>query len=238
MTHKKQDHSSKEQVVTQSQLVDPWALLRANARKISSGTTDDWRSFSATQENKKRKVGGWKAKKSGETAEDHVLHVGKIYLQKGIAELRKRPEPYRRIGSAQQNGQFTAAPLAKSGPDFDLALPDGRSGLVEVKSRKGKRIPIHAVGSAQADALSRRIDWNGFGVVIVTLWSDIDIRRWWVIDWREWSRAQADGLKSLSIQDLDQRGVQCDTIDVLGRPDWLPALLKADENARLQAQKK
>ena len=95
----------------------------------------DWRAFRAedTAQQRRlqsRRVGGWKAKKSGESAEDLIEQMGRLYLSEERAELRKRPEPYRRIGAAQSNGQFTAAPLSKSGPDFDLALPDGRAGLI------------------------------------------------------------------------------------------------------------
>lgn len=119
----------------------------------------DWRAFKAAEEPHRaaRRAGGWRAKKSGESAEELVELVGALYLKEGRAELRKRPEPYRRVGAAAASGQFTAAPLAKSGPDFDLALPDGRAGLIELKSRKGRRVPLRAVGEAQGAALERRV---------------------------------------------------------------------------------
>lgn len=193
----------------------------------------DWRSFaegerSETKQN--RRSGGWRAKKAGESAEELVLLVGQHYLKDERAELRKRPEPYRRIGAAQAGGQFTAAPLSKSGPDFDLALPDGRSGLIEVKSRRGHRIPIHAVGEVQGEALERRIKWHGFGVVIVMLWEEGESARWWVIDWRRWARGRELGYKSFSDKDLDLIAVRCPML-IGSRPDWLPALFEAHESA-------
>ena len=193
----------------------------------------DWRAFTESDEarsRQNRRSGGWRAKKAGESAEELVVLAGRQYLQEERAELRKRPEPYRRIGAAQRGGQFTAAPLAKSGPDFDLALPDGRSGLIEVKSRKGHRIPLHSVGDAQGDALERRIAWLGFGVVLVMLWEEGQSSRWWVVDWRRWAHARTLGYKSFSDRDLDHIAVRCPLL-IGARPDWLPALFKAHHEA-------
>ena len=193
------------------------------------GKRPDWRAFTQDQQAKSiinRRSGGWRAKKAGESAEELLMLVGKQYLAEERAELRKRPEPYRRIGAAQSNGQFTAAPLSKSGPDFDLALPDGRSGLIEVKSRKGHRIPLQAVGEVQGTALARRIAWKGFGIVMVMLWKEGEAPRWWAVDWRRWDHAKSLGYKSFSDADLDQIAVPCNMM-IGARPDWLPAIFSA-----------
>ena len=193
----------------------------------------DWRAFTEDQQSaskQRRRAGGWRAKKAGESAEDMMMLVGQQYLIAEVAELRKRPEPYRRVGAALANGQFIAAPLSKSGPDFDLALPDGRAGLIELKSRKGKRVPLNSVGQVQGDALARRIKWSGFGVVMVMLWDEGVEARWWAVDWRRWHAARERGLKSFSDKQLDVIGTPCELM--LGaRPDWLPALLKASLSA-------
>ena len=193
----------------------------------------DWRAFaedSTAHTKQRRRAGGWRAKKAGESAEELMMLVGQHYLRESRAELRKRPEPYRRVGAALGNGQFIAAPLSKSGPDFDLALPDGRSGLIELKSRRGHRVPLNSVGVAQGDALRHRIDWCGFGVVIVMLWDEGREARWWAVDWRRWAEARARDYKSFSDQDLDQVGVPCELM-IGSRPDWLPAILRAHESA-------
>jgi hypothetical protein len=212
----------------------PLSLRRA-LEVIMSKARADWRRHQVVDDAQQkrlhsRRVGGWKAKKSGESAEDLVEQMGRLYLEEGRAELRKRPEPYRRIGAAKANGHFTAAPLSKSGPDFDLALPDGRAGLLELKTRKGKRIPLRAVGDVQAAALKRRVEWRGFGAVIICLWDEGVPARWWVIDWRRWEQATKHGYKSLSDQDLDRVATPC-SLGYALRPDWLPALLQAHEEA-------
>ena len=198
------------------------------------GKRPDWRAFTEDEQvrsKQNRRSGGWRAKKAGESAEEIMMIVAQQYLAAGRAELRKRPEPYRRIGGAQPNGQFTAAPLAKSGPDFDLSLPDGRSGLVELKTRRGRRVPLHAVGQVQGDSLARRIAWRGFGVVFVMLWDEGVAARWWAVDWRRWVEARARGMKSFSDADLDRVAIRCEMM-IGARPDWLPALLLAHETAQ------
>ena len=189
-----------------------------------------WRSFRLEDEKSQRQAGGWRAQKAGASAEVQVMRAARRYLDEGRAELNKRAEPYRRIGAAKANGQFTAAPLAKSGPDFDLALPDGRAGLLELKSRKGDRIPLDSVGQVQSEALARRVRWAGIAAVIVTLWDERE-SRWWVIDWRRWESARAQGLKSFKGADLERLGVRCALLNG-GAPDWLPALFEAERLAK------
>ena len=193
------------------------------------GQPQSWRAFRATMEQSHRKSGGWRAQKAGASAEVQVMRAARRYLEEERAELTKRAEPYRRIGAAKANGHFTAAPLSKSGPDFELALPDGRAGLLEVKSRRGDRIPLDAIGEVQAAALHRRQLWGGFAAVVVMLWDERS-SRWWVVDWRRWSGAQAHGMKSFKGAQLDELGVRC-ALTLGGEPDWLPALLRASEEA-------
>jgi len=191
----------------------------------------DWHRFKPNLAKNNRRSGGWRAKKAGESAEELMMRVGTLYRAQGIAELRKRPEPYRRIGAAKSNGQFIAAPLSKSGPDFDVCLPDGRAGLIEVKSRKGKRVPLSAVGEIQSEALKRRIDWQGFGVIIIMLWEEGTSPRWWVVDAYRWDEARKRGLKSFSDKQLNEVATQCELLIGQG-PHWLPALLRAHLEAR------
>lgn len=190
----------------------------------------DWKDFKKSQTSLKRRAGGLRAKKMGESAEETILKMGQLYLSQGLAEVRKRPEPYRRIGAAKSNGQFTAAPLSKSGPDLDLALPDGRCGLLEVKSRKGHRVPLSAVGQVQDTSLKRRIEWNGFGIILVMLWKEGVAPQWWAVDWRRWNHAKTLGKKSLSNKDLDYMAVACELL-AGQKPHWLPAVLQAHQEA-------
>ncbi len=202
----------------------------------NSASQDSWRSFKQNAElnliKTKKQAGGWRAKKAGDSAENQVMLSGSFYLNEGRAEVKKRPEPYRRIGAAKTNGQFTAVPIAKSGPDFDICLPNGKAGLIEVKSRKGNRMPISAVGDAQRIALQRRVDWEGFGVILLMLWDFAKVSQWWVIDIRRWDEAIRRGYKSLRAEELDLIAVRCPFIlSSKGSPDYLDALLQAHQEA-------
>ena len=211
-------------------LPTPWRKHPANPEATPTPEKHRRGFQSSSDPKSRRRAGGWQAKKAGESAEQLFLKTGDLYLSQARAELRKRPEPYRRVGAALANGQFTAAPIAKSGPDFDLILPDGRSGLLELKSRRAKRIPLRSVGPAQQAALQRRVEWRGFGAVVVMLWSFESPARWWVVDWRAWHRGLDAGINSWRDTDLDEVGVSCELL--LGDlPDFLPALLSAAEAA-------
>ena len=63
------------------------------------------------------------------------------------------------------------------------------------------------------------------------LWKEGQENRWWAIDCRRWNEAKQRGYKSLSDQDLGLLGIQCDLLTGY-KPDWLPALLKADQEAK------
>ena len=69
---------------------------------------------------------------------------------------------------------------------------------------------------------------------MVMLWNEGVEARWWAVDWRRWQGARDHGYKSLSDVDLDRLGVSC-TLMIGARPDWLPALLQAHQEATEQA---
>ncbi len=213
-----------------------WRVFQNNGNLKKN---DSWREFkqNASEHIQKtmRQSGGWRAKKAGDSAESQVMISAQYYFEKSLAEVKKRPEPYRRIGAAKSNGQFVAVPIAKSGPDFDICMPNGKSGLIEVKSRRGKRIPISAVGDAQISALLRRIQWQGYGTILVMLWDFGQPTIWWSIDARRWQEASNKGYKSLRAQELDILGVRCEILKhSKGAPDYYSAMLKVHQDTDAQ----
>ena len=120
------------------------------------------------------------AQRTGVEAEALVERMGAEYLRAEYANIRKRSEPYRRIGGVGKGAVFRAVNTGASGPDFELWLADGRAGLLELKSRKGSRVPLDAVGGAQALALRRCVSWGHLALVLVRLdgvWTVVRRRR-------------------------------------------------------------
>ena len=163
------------------------------------------------------------AQRTGADAEALVESIAQEYERAGRAHLRKRYEPYRRIGRVMKGGTFRAVNIGSSGPDFELWLSDGRAGLIEVKSRKAARVPLAAVGDAQSLALRRCAEWGHLALVLVRLEHE-----WFLLDFMAWTHHKK---RSLNRTDLATQGIQC-PVDALGRPDFLSVLPTAQHRAR------
>jgi hypothetical protein len=160
----------------------------------------------------RRQQGNREAQRTGADAERLVEEQGTEYLRSGACFLRKRYEPYRRIGRAGPNNAFRAVPIGASGPDFEIWLPDGRAGLIEVKSRKGTRVALSAVGDVQALTLRRMAEWGHLSFVLVRLNLE-----WFLVSFEAWTHKKK---RSLNREDLMVQGALCDE-DAEGRPDFL-----------------
>lgn len=170
----------------------------------------------------KKKQASREAQRSGANAENLVEQVATHYEARLLARVRKRYEPYKRVGGAGRNGMFKAVNIGSSGPDFEVWLSDGRAGLMEVKSRKGKRIPLSAVGDAQACDLTRMSYWGHLSLVLVRLEN-----RWYLVDYRAWTHVSK---RSLNACDLKEQGVEVGLTEY-GAPDFINAIDDAIEAA-------
>lgn len=155
------------------------------------------------------------AQRSGANAEYLVEQRAVIYEAQMIAKIRKRYEPYRRVGGAGKNGMFKAVNIGASGADFELWLEDGRAGYMEVKSRKAKRIQLGAVGDAQAIELTRLSHWGHLALVLVRL-----VDEWFLIDYRAWTHQKK---RSLNRDDLMLQGARCE-VDEHGFPMFVESI--------------
>ena len=170
------------------------------------------------------------AQRSGANAEYLVEQMGTHYEARMFARVRKRHEPYRRVGGVGKGGLFKAVNTGSSGPDFEIWLADGRAGLMEVKSRKGNRIVLSSVGEAQALDLTRMSYWGHLALVLVRL-----VDEWYLVDYRAWTHAKK---RSLNAYDLEAQGARV-PLSAHGLPDYLSvideAITRADAYlARLQ----
>jgi hypothetical protein len=177
-----------------------------------------------TEAEQRKRDASREAQRTGVDAETLVESMGAEYKD---AVLRKRHEPYRRIGGAGKGGVFKAVNTGSSGPDFEIWLKDGRAGFIEVKSRKGSRVPLAAVGDAQALALQRCVEWGHLSFVLVRL-----DHEWFLVHYSAWTHHKK---RSLNRTDLSVQGVQC-AVDQLGRPDFLSVLSQAERAAAVYIQ--
>lgn len=132
------------------------------------------------------------AKRNGAAAEDEVEALAAQLLNEGKAEINKRFEPYKRIGGGTAGG-FRAVNIGKSGCDYEVLLPDGRAGHLEVKSREADRIPKDALDPVQQAQLARRVAWGQLALVLVRLrgvWFLVPYANWHLGDRKSHNAAQ------------------------------------------------
>lgn len=170
----------------------------------------------------KQQISNREAQRSGANAEYLVEQIGLKYESQMIARIRKRHEPYKRVGGVGRNGLFKAVNTGASGCDFEVWLNDGRAGLMEVKSRKATRVPLGAIGSTQACDLARMTHWGHLALVLVRL-----CERWYLVEYRAWTHEKK---RSLNAEDLTRQGVALDT-DGLGSPLFIERIDEAIERA-------
>lgn len=140
---------------------------------------------------------GLAAKRNGQSAEEIVENTAEYLAEQGLADLEKRYEPYKRV-SRGSGTTFRGVYLGKSGCDYALWLPDGRAGMIEVKSREGMRVETSAVDSKQAEQLGRRSRWGQLAFVLVRLSSN-----WFLVPWSNWLH---EDRKSHNLEQLGQVG--------------------------------
>lgn len=157
-------------------------------------------------------LSGLSAKLNGADAEDAVNMIANLYLQEGSAEICKRYEPYRRVGSGGK--VFKATYTERAGCDFELWLADGRAGHIELKSREADRIPKSAIDDMQSAQLSRRLAYGHLALVLVRLRGV-----WYLVPWERWQEGER---KSHNAKQLEEIGVKLPLRS--GLPDLLSAL--------------
>jgi len=170
----------------------------------------------------KQQASNREAQRSGANAEYLVEQSGIKYESQMLARVRKRYEPYKRVGGAGKNGLFKAVNTGASGPDFEIWLSDGRAGLMEVKSRKASRVPLGAIGDTQACDLTRMSHWGHLSLVLVRL-----ADQWYLLDYRAWTHERK---RSLNAEDLRCQGAEV-RVDELGAPLFVEAIDTAIQRA-------
>jgi hypothetical protein len=143
--------------------------------------------------------------------ESQIEMIANVYLNEGTAEICKRYEPYKRVSGGAKT--FKAVYAGKSGCDFELWLPDGRSGHLELKSREADRITKSAIDDTQAAQLTRRAAWGHIAGIVVRLRGV-----WYYVPWSRWSEGDR---KSHNVKQLGEIGT------VIPMRSGLPDIVKA-----------
>ena len=109
----------------------------------------------------KKRLAGLRAKRNGAIAEQVLSDTAKAVP----ALIYKRYEPYKRV-SKGGGKTFRAVYTEKSGCDYSIFLPDGRAGMIEVKSRQ-TRINKSAIDETQHHQLLDLLSMGHLAYVLI-----------------------------------------------------------------------
>lgn len=143
---------------------------------------------------------GRKAKRNGKVFEQYVERSCIRYRRKGIADIKKTPEPMRPVGVLdQRRGIFKAVYEKKGQPDFLGTLRGGRSVMIEAKHTDAKRIAFNRILSQQETDLINTMDLGGLALILISF----ELKRFYCIEWFDWQYMKENiGKKSVNDKDL------------------------------------
>ena len=147
----------------------------------------------------KKRLAGLRAKRNGQIAE-HVLEKTASCFG---ALIYKRYEPYKRV-SKGGGKSFRAIYTEKSGCDYSFFLPDGKAGMIEVKSRQS-RINKSAIDEVQHTQLLDLLSLGHLAFVLIYISGE-----WVLVDYYKFISTEQ---KSYTLEQLLTIGVHLEVED-------------------------
>lgn len=144
---------------------------------------------------------GRKAKQNGKVFEQYVERSCIRYRTKGIADIKKTPEPMRPVGVLnQRRGIFKAVYEKKGQPDFLGTLRGGKSVMIEAKHTESPRLAFDRILPQQETDLQNTMDLGGLALVLISF----GMKRFYCIEWFVWQEMKENiGKKSVNETDLE-----------------------------------
>lgn len=139
-----------------------------------------------------------RSQKNGALFENLIERTCTHYRGKGIADIKKTPEPMKPI-SPLGRGQFRAVYTKKGQPDFMGTLKGGRSVQVEAKHTQAKLIQFDTVQDHQGLQLQNTERLGGLALIVISF----RFENFYALTWTEWQQVKKDtGKKSCNEKDL------------------------------------
>lgn len=169
----------------------------------------------------KNRVRGARSKRNGQTFENLIERSCIRYRTKGIADIKKTPEPMKPVGVINaRRGWFKAVYEKKGQPDFTGTIKGGRSVLIEAKHSSVKRIEFERILPQQREDLENCTRLGGLALVVISF----NLKDFYCIEWIDWIELkEKTGKKSLNDKDLAPYKVEL----VLGGIDFLDKFMKS-----------
>lgn len=143
---------------------------------------------------------GKKAQRSGDAFEKYIEASLKRYRTKGIADIKKTPEPLKAFGVLnKRRGWYKAYYEKKGQPDFLGTLKGGQSIMMEAKHTATTHIRFDRIQPHQEIDLTRTLKLGGAALVLISF----NLKNFYCVDWFGWMELKENvGKKSVNEKDL------------------------------------
>lgn len=150
----------------------------------------------------KQSLSGLKSKRNGEYFERFIEQSCFWYRKKGIAEIKKTPEPLRVISTINRTrGIFKAVFTKKAQPDFTGTLKGGRSVMFEAKHTEATNIAFSRINIEQEKDLNYHENLGAYCFVLISFNS----KYFYAVPWRNWKDLKEhSGKKSVNKEDIHE----------------------------------
>lgn len=137
--------------------------------------------------NVERQRKGYQNRIAGEYFEGIIKVALQWYLEKGVADIEKTPEPMKPLGKPNRKGQFLACYTKAAQPDYKGTLLGGRSVVFEAKHTDDERIEYSRLTDKQAEDLERHHNLGAVAFVLVSF----GLRDFYRVPWETWRDMKA-----------------------------------------------
>ena len=148
---------------------------------------------------------GQRNKAAGEYFENMIGASCEWYKKRGVAFIKKTPEPMRPLHPPNQKGQFLACYTKAAQPDFKGTLKGGRSVVFEAKHTDSERIDYGRLTPEQIEDLNSHHELGALTFVLVS----VGLQDFFRVPWEVWRDMQRlFGHKHMKLAELEPFRVQ------------------------------
>lgn len=157
------------------------------------------------QKKTEKKARGYRSRAIGKSFESIIDHACQRYLDKGVANIEKTPEPIKQIGGFDRKRQFKACYEHRAQPDYKGTIKSGKAVVFEAKATESHKIKKDVVKQWQFDSLDSH--WKIGAEVFVLVCFELE--HYYRVPWGIWREMETFyGRKYLLQKDIEDCRVE------------------------------
>jgi recombination protein U len=160
-----------------------------------------------TRENRKsrKQLQGHRSRSVGKSFEAVIDQACKRYIDLGVANIEKTPEPMKQIGGMDRRGQFKACYEHRAQPDYKGTIKNGKAVVFEAKATESHKIKKDAVKPWQFESLDSH--WKIGAEVFVLVCFELE--HYFRVPWGIWREMETlYGRKYLKKEEIEDCSIK------------------------------